>query len=134
MGTISQWFNQIYQSLIPRVTNRGQIAEHKAEHFLLKQGLTLLVRNYQTKAGEIDLIMSHQQALVFVEVRYKSNTEWAHPAESVTVQKQRKIIKAAKHYLLKHDPTGRKACRFDVIAMSGELESPKINWLQHAFY
>ena len=134
MGTISQWFNQILKSLKFRVLNRGQLAEFKAERYLLKQGLKLLHRNFQTKAGEIDLIMSDKSEWVFIEVRYKHHDAWASAAESVTLEKQRKIIKAAKHYLQKHDPLGRNACRFDVIAMTGELETPKIEWLRHAFY
>lgn len=134
MGTVSQWFNQIINSLKYKVPNRGRIAEGKAEKYLLKHGLKLLTRNYQTKAGEIDLIMSDKEQLVFVEVRYKQNDAWASSAESVTLQKQRKIIMAAKYYLQKYDAHGHKTCRFDVVAMSGELEFPEIEWLQHAFY
>jgi len=134
VGAVSQWFNQILKSLKVNAANRGQVAEFKAEKYLIKKGLKLLARNYQTKAGEIDLIMLDKDQLVFIEVRYKQNDAWASSVESVTIQKQRKIIKAAKYYLQKHEGLSRKACRFDVIAMSGELESAQIEWFQHAFY
>ncbi len=134
MGTVSQWINQFVKSINRKHITRGQSAERKAEKYLLGQGLKLLARNYQTKAGEIDLIMSDQGDWVFIEVRYKESSDWASSAESVTWQKQRKVIKAAKYYLSQYDVLGHQACRFDVIAMSGALKTPKIEWLKHAFY
>ena len=134
MGILSQWFNRTLNRIKGKPINIGTTAELKAEKYLTQRGLKLVARNYRSKAGEIDLIMSDQQFLIFVEVRYKRYTDWASPAESVTYQKQRKIIKAAKQYLLTHDPLGRLSCRFDVVAMTGKLQSPEIEWLPHAFY
>ncbi len=134
MGSISKWLYHTFESLKTSQVNRGQSAERQAEQFLRSKGLRLLHRNYRTKAGEIDLIMADDQEWVFVEVRYKHSDDWADPAESITQQKQRKIIKAAQQYLLQYDKAGNKACRFDVILMSGEINSPQIEWIQHAFY
>lgn len=134
MGTISKWLHRAFDSVSSGQLNRGQSAERHAERFLRNKGLKLLHRNYTTKAGEIDLVMIDENEWVFIEVRYKRSDDWANPAESITPQKQRKIIKAAQHYLLKFDKQNNKACRFDVILMSGELYSPRIEWIQHAFY
>lgn len=134
MGTISQWLNRAINAVKTKNQNTGQTAERQAEQFLRGKGLKILHRNYLTKVGEIDLVMADGVEWVFVEVRYKRSDDWADPAESITTQKQRKIIKAAQHYLLKFDKSGNKACRFDVILMSGELNSPQIEWIQHAFY
>lgn len=134
MGTISKWLHRAINSVNSRHQNRGQSAERQAARFLCDKGLKLLHKNYTTKAGEIDLVMVDGTEWVFVEVRYKHSDDWANPAESITKQKQRRIIKAAQHYLLKHDQQGNKACRFDVILMSGEINSPQIEWIQHAFY
>lgn len=134
MGAVSEWFHRAIGAVKNKQPNRGQTAERMAERYLRRKGLKLLERNYRTKAGEIDLIMQHADDWVFVEVRYKHSDDWVSPAESITVQKQRKVIKAAQQYLLKHDKQGQKSGRFDVILMSGDLKSPDIEWLQHAFY
>ena len=134
MGTVSQWLNRTINALKVKNQTRGSSAEQKAEKYLLNKGLKRLHRNFLTKGGEIDLVMSHDEDWVFVEVRYKQSDDWADPAESITLQKQRKIIKAAQQYLLKFDKTGKRSCRFDVILMSGDINSPQIEWIQHAFY
>lgn len=134
MGTISEWFNRGFASIKRGKLSRGQYAERLAEKYLKQHGLKLKNRNFFTKAGEIDLVMADGDSWIFVEVRYKSSDEWANPAESITPQKQRKIIKAAQYYLQKFDKSGKKPCRFDVILMSGDLNSPQIEWLEHAFY
>ncbi|MEZ5470541.1 MAG: YraN family protein [Marinicella sp.] len=134
MGTISQWLNRAINTLILRKVNRGDFAERKAEKFLYSKGLKILHRNFLTKGGEIDLVMSDGNEWVFIEVRYKQSDEWTDPAESITKQKQQKIIKTAQQYLLKFDQAGKRTCRFDVILMSGDINSPQIEWIQHAFY
>ena len=48
-------------------------------------------------------------------------------AASVTRVKQRRLIFAARHYLMRYATP--PPCRFDVVAMDGE----EINWLQAAF-
>ena len=44
----------------------GHAAEHQARLYLEKQGFTLVEKNFRTKTGEIDLIMSQDSLLVFV--------------------------------------------------------------------
>jgi len=134
VGRISQWWHRLFVQLKQGSQSRGQQAEYLAERYLKRQGLLLIERNYQTKGGEIDLIMRDKSVLVFVEVRYKSSSDWASPVESITLNKQQKIIKAAKQYLQQHDKHGKQSCRFDVVAMAGELNDPQIEWLPHAFY
>jgi len=48
---------------------RGHAAEHQARLYLEKPRFTLVEKNFRTKTGEIDLIMSQDSLLVFVEVR-----------------------------------------------------------------
>lgn len=111
--------------------SRGGDAERQAEKYLRQQGLTLLARNFSCKGGEIDLIMDHCGATVFIEVRLRSNPQFASASESVTVAKQHKIIIAAQHFLLVHNERQQTACRFDVIALAGLNSTP--HWVQAAF-
>jgi putative endonuclease len=108
----------------------GSQAEQRAAQFLQQQGLVIRAKNYRCKAGEIDLIMQQDDTLVFVEVRLRSHRKFANAAESVTLAKQRKIIKTAQFYLQQHQLTDKINCRFDVIAF-GDNASPE--WITNAF-
>lgn len=107
----------------------GLQAEQVACHFLEKNGLKLLARNYRCTFGEIDLIMRDNNDIVFVEVRKRTNIDFGSAVESVTLTKQRKVIKAAMHYLQKLRWFDKVHCRFDIIGISqGQME-----WLKDAF-
>ncbi|WP_293660491.1 YraN family protein [Rhodoferax sp. OV413] len=109
----------------------GDAAEAQALGFLQARGLQFLARNYRTPGrggGEIDLILRDADGtLVFVEVRKRSRTDHGGAAASVGHVKQRRIIFAARHYLL----TLRTVppCRFDVVVIDGD----GVEWLRAAF-
>ena len=115
------------------VTTRlcGNAAEDAALAHLLAAGLTLVERNYRTPGrggGEIDLVMREAGGtLVFVEVRARAATTHGGAAASVGGVKQRRIVLAARHYLMRHKSP--PACRFDVVAIDGN----HIEWLKAAF-
>jgi putative endonuclease len=98
---------------------------------LQNQGLRLLARNYRTPGrggGEIDLIMrAPDGTLVFVEVRKRASTGHGGAAGSVGSLKKRRIVFAARHYLLRLGTL--PPCRFDVVL----VEPAGLQWLQAAF-
>jgi len=106
----------------------GQAAEKRARTFLETLGYALVAHNYSCRAGEIDLIVTDATTLVFVEVRYRKNPSHGTGAESVTRSKMMKIIRAAKHFLLKHPRYEVLDQRFDVISIGTELD-----WIENAF-
>jgi len=81
--------------------------------------------------GEIDLVMlGPDGTLVFVEVRLRRSSLHGGAAASVGQVKQRRIVLAARHYLMR---LGRPPpCRFDVVLVDAG-EPPRIDWLQAAF-
>jgi putative endonuclease len=112
----------------------GEEGEAFALRHLQQQGLKLLHRNYRVAhgpsapAGEVDLVMREPDGtLVFVEVRSRGRADHGGAAATVTHAKQRRIIRAAQHYLLRL--TTLPPCRFDVVAIDGE----QIEWLRGAF-
>jgi len=109
--------------------SKGVIAEKKALAYLLKQGLTLLHQNYYCRFGEVDLIMSDQDTLVFIEVRYRKNVDFGGALASINQTKQQKIIKTATHYLAQL--TAEPYCRFDAIALDESDNTPL--WVKDAF-
>ena len=114
----------------PLARTTGNAAEQIAQRYLERHGLVLRERNYRCRRGEIDLVMQAGNQLVFVEVRYRKSSRYGSPAESVTPTKQARIISAAKHYLQRLP--GELACRFDVVAISGNL-GEHIDWIPDAF-
>ena len=105
----------------------GDSAEDSALAYLLKQGLQLRTRNFRCKVGEIDLIMSERDTLVFIEVRKRSSMRYGGAAGSVTPAKQARLIRAAHLYLAHY--RAMPPCRFDVIAFEGE----QMSWIKNAF-
>lgn len=109
----------------------GLKGEKMALDFLLTKKLICISQNFFTPFGEIDLIMKDEQTLVFVEVRLRQESQLAKSCETITVSKQKKIIRSAYFYLQKH-PTPH-ACRFDVIAIQNKLIQQEIYWIKDAF-
>ena len=105
--------------------------EGQAKRYLKRQGLRHILQNYNSPYGEIDLILSHHNTLVFVEVKYRQNAQHGHAAEMVTPTKQRRIIQSAMHYLQSHPNLKNCPIRFDVLAMEGWPY--RIQWIQNAF-
>lgn len=123
--------------------SRGDAAEAIARAYLARQGLKLVQANYRTPGrggGEIDLIMrASDGTLVFVEVRQRASDSHGGAGASVTTAKQRRIIFAARYYLMRL--ASPPPCRFDVLLIHGTpaagaaLEDcgARIEWLQAAF-
>lgn len=115
----------------------GATAELYAEHYLQQQGLVTYMRNYRCKMGEIDLIMQDKStakgALVFVEVRLRTNKRFAPALETVDYRKQQKIIKTALRFLQEHKLYDKVSCRFDVIALDQTGTAPPVQWIKNAF-
>lgn len=112
----------------------GRKGEHRAAAFLKKKGLRIVGRGVSNRCGEIDLIALDGETIVFVEVRTRQSLDAGHPAESVTVEKQAKVTRAAVSYLKSNRLLNRR-CRFDVVALvwpEGARE-PKIEHYQSAF-
>jgi len=111
----------------------GRWAERMAGRHLEGRGLTCLARNYQCRHGEIDLVLSDGQYIVFVEVRYRKNSLFGGAAASIDRGKQKRILATAQHYLQKYPAHADKPCRCDAMLVSGTLDSYSIDWIQGAF-
>ena len=112
----------------------GDDAESLALAWLQARGLVLVERNYRVargpgaRGGEIDLILRDRDGtLVFVEVRSRRSAARGGAAASVGAAKQRTLVYAAQHYLMRL--AALPPCRFDVVAIDGG----EVEWLQGAF-
>ena len=111
----------------------GVIGEELAMHFLARRGYKILLKNYDTPLGEIDLIAKEKGALVFIEVKTRRSDAMGVPAESVTRQKRHQIVKSAKYYIKRYG-IHHVPCRFDVVSiLMPEGQEPLIEIIENAF-
>lgn len=110
--------------------SQGAQAEQLAVQYLQQQGLKLIVQNFRSRFGEIDLIMQDGTTVVFIEVRLRRNAGFGGAAASIDARKQQRIISTAQQYLagLARIP----ACRFDVVLLD-DAEGRNMQWLKNAF-
>ncbi len=112
-------------------TAQGTAAEELALHYLEARGLQLIMRNFRCRGGELDLILRDGEQVVFVEVRSRRSSQFGTPAESVTRNKQQKLLRAAALYLQRQRLD--LPCRFDVVAILQTAPEPQIEWIRDAF-
>jgi len=114
----------------------GKRGEQRAEQWLADRGLRLIERNYQCRAGEIDLVMidpnpHDTEVLAFVEVRLRGPGAQVDSIDSIDERKQRRLISAARHFLMSRPQWQDHACRFDVVGIDGE--EGRLRWIAGAF-
>ena len=109
----------------------GNLGENIVADCLKKDGFKILIQNYQTRRGEIDIIVTKDDLLCFVEVKTRNNNE-VSMYEIVTYTKQRKIAKAALDFLRHHRQYLQYVCRFDVALY--DLQTKQISIIPNAFY
>jgi putative endonuclease len=103
---------------------------------LTNQGLRLVTRNFHHRGGEVDLVMLHDDSLVFVEVRYRKSAGFAAPAVTVDYRKQQKLVRTAAMFLARHAHYANYTVRFDVVAIVGGDaggNSAQARWIKDAF-
>lgn len=96
---------------------RGLGAELYAALYFFLKGYRILAWRYKTSVGEIDLIVSRRDWVVFVEVKQRRSIEEAVLA--VTPLMRRRIGAAAGHFLARQRKKMPSSLRFDVVAVSG---------------
>ncbi|MFB0981866.1 MAG: YraN family protein [Alteromonadaceae bacterium] len=118
----------------PTTRETGNVTETFAAHYLVKQGLIIQDKNQHSRLGEIDIIMKDNDTFVFIEVKYRSSTLFGGAISAISSQKQQKIRKTAAFYLQQCGLNEYNTpCRFDVVALQGNINNLDITWLKNAF-
>jgi putative endonuclease len=110
----------------------GNAAEESAARYLEERGYRIRARNFLCRYGELDVVAEHGDTVCFVEVRMRSTNLWGDPALTVSFAKQRRVVKAALHYLFAHDLRD-KMIRFDVVSVVGQGERAVVEHIPNAF-
>jgi putative endonuclease len=131
---MKQWLERVakYFTKPQPIDHLGGRGENVAARFLRDLGYKVLIRNYKTEVGEIDIVARDGNTIVFVEVKTRVGED-VPPEEQVNDPKRHQITKAAKHYMARYG-TPQPPARFDVIAILWPPNrDPVIRHTQSAF-
>ena len=110
----------------------GKQGEAIAAAYLSDKGWQILETNWHSNHREADIIARHGDLLVIVEVKTRSTDFFGSPEEFVSRQKQRRLAKAANHYILMSGLD--LEVRFDIISIVMQMPRPKLKHIEDAFY
>lgn len=120
--------------MTPTRSAAGRYWEEVAADHLSAHGLGIVERGYRCRLGEIDIVCRDAATLVIVEVRARASNAYVKAAESIDCAKRRKILRATRHFLMRHPEWDQKPVRFDVIAIdAADSDSPVLSWVRNAF-
>lgn len=128
---MTRWLTQLLAPIARRSSlgNRGEVVAAK---YLKHQGYKVLMCNFQTRSGEIDVVARKGDLLVFVEVKTRQSDEYHAPHRQVTAAKQRRLKSAARAYLSHYDRMPPH--RFDVISIVWpDQGEPEVQYIPNAF-
>jgi putative endonuclease len=97
----------------------GRAGERRAWWYYRLRGFRILDRNVWSGGNELDLVVRRGRRLAFVEVKAKGGGRYGNPFEMVTVEKQRRLRRAAEAWLAAHPECARLEASFEVVALRG---------------
>ena len=132
-----------WKSLIPdallwrlHLFSLGTRGESFAACWLRRNGYRVIEKNVRIYHDEIDLIAIDKKSrqLVFVEVKTRAETTPGLPVDAVDRKKQKKILRAARHYMQQHQALGELPHRFDIAGIVWyKKKGPEITYYPNAF-
>lgn len=109
----------------------GNKGEEIATNHLVEKGWQILHKNWRFGKDEIDIIAQTDDTIVFVEVKTRHNNFFGNPHEFVSPQKQKRIIKAAGHFMEKQKLD--LEVRFDIVGIILNNKYQKIEHIEDAY-
>ena len=110
----------------------GKLGEKMAAEHLDKKGFKILDKNYSFGKAEVDIVAMKDNKIVFVEVKTRESAYLSAPEHTVSVKKQKQIVKAADAYLKEHNL--EQESRFDIISIIVNSKYNKLDHMEDAFY
>ena len=100
--------------------SKGRAGEDAAASFLEEKGIKILEKNFRSRVGEIDIVATEGETLIFVEVKAWSLYGLDALEYAIDNKKRHKIIETSKYFLYLHRKYRYMAVRYDVIFVSSE--------------
>lgn len=110
----------------------GREGERLALEHLERRGYRLVARNHRTRHGELDLVVSDEHTIVFVEVKARRASARAGTAlDAVSAAKRHQVRRMARAWLAETpDRPHARDLRFDVVGVTFD-RSGRLMCLDH---
>lgn len=112
----------------------GQFGEDLAERFLVKQGFSVIERNYTKRSGEIDIVAKNKETLHFIEVKTVScenindvscETLKIRPEEQFHERKFYRFTKTIEFYLAEKGVSYETDWQIDLLTVYLDINEKK---------
>lgn len=110
----------------------GAEGEELAAGYLLKNGYTILDRNWHCGRKELDIVARRDGQLVIVEVKSRTDSRFGSPEDSVTDRKIRRIVSSTDAYIRLNAID--LPVRFDIITVTFNDGNPAVEHIENAFF
>ena len=111
----------------------GKKGEKIAAAYLVKNGYTILAKNFYFNKAELDIVaQKNKGTIVVVEVKTRTSDFFGNPQDFVSPSKIKLLVKAANEYIISKNLDVE--VRFDIIAIIKNKREEKIEHLENAFY
>lgn len=109
----------------------GKRGEEIARQYLIKNNYKIIVSNYSNKFGEIDIVATINDTLVFVEVKLKNNIDFGYPEEMISPFKLNKILRTAEIFLMQNPKIAKFYPKYQIdavcIVIGGDTQVESLN-------
>jgi putative endonuclease len=110
----------------------GELGERIAERWLKRNGWRVVQRRFRIGHRDIDLIVTRDDTVAFVEVKARRGTEFGDPVEAVNWSKQKELARSASVWIDRHGRAS-ESYRFDVVGILVEGERVRVRHVPNAF-
>lgn len=111
----------------------GRWGEKLAADYLTTRGYCILHQNYRTSYGELDIVALHDDQIVFVEVKTRTNSNSGYPEDALTPRKVDHLMNAAGAYL-EANPDSPQEWKVEVVAIIGKPGKYQIELFDEVSY
>ncbi len=77
----------------------GRRGEQAAADYLIGHGMSIVVRNWRCREGELDIVARDGATLVFCEVKTRAGIGFGTPVDAITPVKQARLRRLVGAYL-----------------------------------
>jgi putative endonuclease len=110
----------------------GKKGEDLAVDFLLKNGYTIVARNYTYQKAEVDIMAQKNDILAVVEVKTRTSADYGDPQQFLKPKQIQRIIKAVDEFINTNELDVE--VRFDIVAIVLNKKGMTLEHLENAFY
>ena len=111
--------------------SQGRDGEEKAVQFLKNKGYKIIDRNFRLKNGEVDIVATFKNILVFIEVKTRTSKDFGTPFEAINYYKMKALVRVAQYYKMIH-PKLPDQMRIDAISVQlNTFQDPIIEHIEN---